>query len=284
LKSKQSLGRNLPIGVFDSGLGGLTVVREILKQLPREHIIYFGDLARLPYGIKSKRQITEFSIENTEFLLHRGVKAIVIACNSSASAAGNVLRKRYTIPILDVIRPAAREAIRVSVKKRIGVIGTQATVASGAYERILRSFDSGVRVQVQACPLFVPLVEEGILSGSIAGSIVKQYIKPLVDGRIDSLILGCTHYPLLRSAIQKFVGPKICLIDSAKPTVLNLISLLSEKKLLRKSRGKGKLSVFVSDLQQSFLKIGERFLVEPLRDVKVVRLTEVATVKRKWLA
>ena len=274
----------LPIGVFDSGLGGLTVVREIIAQLPFEHIIYFGDLARLPYGIKSKRQITDFSIENTEFLAKLGVKSVVIACNSSASAAGMNLKRRFKIPILDVIKPAARSAVQASRTRRIGVLGTQATIASGAYVKILRSLDQNVEVASQACPLFVPMVEEGILDGQIARAIIRQYLEPLLRKKIDTLILGCTHYPLLKNAIQKFVGPNIQLIDSAKPTVSDLACLLESKSLLREEKKRGKLQVYVSDLPQIFMEIGERFLAKPLHDVKLVRLTEVTMVKREWAA
>lgn len=276
--------QELPIGVFDSGLGGLTVVREILKLLPHEGIIYFGDLARLPYGTKSKRQITEFSCENTDFLIGLGIKALVVACNSSASAAANLLRRRFSVPILDVIRPAAQEAVRVSRRKRIGVIGTRATVASGAYEKTLKSIDSRVKVFSQACPLLVPVVEEGILNGSIARSIIGQYVKPILKDNIDALVLGCTHYPLLAPVIQKLVGSHIRLIDSAGPTVERLKGLLSSKSLLSERPKKGKLRVYVSDLPQSFLRIGERFLGNRLDDVKLVQLTEVTMVKRRWAA
>ena len=273
---------DLPIGVFDSGLGGLTVVREILKRLPNEHVIYFGDLARLPYGIKSKRQIVDFSKENTELLLNQGVKALVIACNSSASAAAGILKKNYNLPILDVIRPAAREAIEVSSSKRIGVIGTRATISSGAYDKTLKSLDSHVFVSGMACPLFVPLVEEGILNGEVAKSVIKQYVKPLLQKKIDTLILGCTHYPLLKKSIQEFAGSKIRLVDSAAPTVSDLELLLELKSIKRKSKTKGKLRILVSDLPQSFVNVGSQFLGQKLRDVKLVRLTEVAMIKRKW--
>lgn len=283
-KIKRLSNRDLPIGVFDSGLGGLTVVNEILKKLPKEDIIYFGDLARLPYGIKSKRQITEFSIENTEFLLRLGVKTVVIACNSSASAGGALLRNRYDVPILDVIRPAAEAALQKSKNRKIGVIGTQATIASGAYEQALKRLSPNATVNVQACPLFVPLVEEGILNGTIARALIQRYIAPLMKKRIDTLILGCTHYPILKEAIQKFVGARVKLIDSAGPTVEHLESKLRESGLIKENGKKGKLKVFVSDLPQSFVKIGERFLGMSLRNIQVVRLQETATIKRKWFA
>ncbi len=274
--------QKLPIGVFDSGLGGLTVVREITKRLPHENIIYFGDLARVPYGIKSKRQITDFSIENSEFLMRLGVKAIVIACNSSASAAAHVIRRRFDVPVFDVIRPAAEEAIRRSKRKRIGIIGTQATVASKTYPKLLESMDSSTYSISQACPLFVPLVEEGILNGEIAGSTVKQYLKPLVREKIDTLILGCTHYPLLKNVIQQFVGSNVNLIDSAAPTVEKIGKVLKQKRLLNQQNKKGRLAVFVSDLPQNFVKSGGLFLGKSQDHVKLVKLTEVMMVKRRW--
>lgn len=276
--------QQLPIGVFDSGLGGLTVIREIRKSLPHENLIYFGDLARLPYGIKSKRQIVEFSRQNTEFLIGIGIKALVIACNSSASAAASVLKREYPIPVLDVIVPAAQEAIRVSAQKRIGIIGTQATIASGAYVRILKWLDSSVTVKTQACPLLVPIVEEGVLEGKIPRAVIERYLEPLMRAKIDALILGCTHYPLLAKEIRKYIGSAVRLVDSAVPTAYHLCSMLREKELLAKSTKRGKLRVFVSDVSQSFFAVGERFLGQSLGDVKLVKLAEVATIKRRWMA
>lgn len=272
-----------PIGVFDSGLGGFTVVREIQKRLPGENIVYFGDIARLPYGIKSKEQIITFSKENTEFLLQFNIKALVIACNSSASAAGEHLRSNFKIPILDVILPAAKSAIQATRKKQIGVIGTPATIRSNVYMNELQKIDSKVKVLGTACPLFVPLVEEGMMGTKIAGSVVEHYLKPL-RGKIDTLILGCTHYPLLKSDVQKYMGEKVRLVDSALPLVQDLKMLLQNLELLNDQEARGKLEVFVSDLPQNFIKIGEKFLGQKLHDVKVVRLKEEITVKERWTA
>lgn len=260
-----------PIGVFDSGLGGLTVVREMRRNLPREAIVYFGDIARLPYGIKSKEQILNFSIQNTLFLLKQKVKALVVACNSSSSAAFPFLKKHFYLPVVDVIAPAAEAAVKVAYSGRIGVIATQATVDSRAYEKAIKKLDPRIRVSVQACPLFVPLVEEGWLNGKITGKIIENYLEPLKKHKMDTLILGCTHYPLLRHAIKKVVGPRVRLIDSAGPTVEKLASLLEKNGLSYPKSRRGALEIYVSDLPRNFVRVGERFLGEKLNHVEVVR-------------
>lgn len=259
-----------PIGVFDSGLGGLTVVREIRQRLPHEDIIYFGDIARLPYGIKSKEQILKFSFENARFLLKKKVKAIVVACNSSASASYGQLKEKLPIPVVDVILPAAAEAFQITKTGRIGLIATQATIASQAYEKALGRFGK-IKVFSKACPLFVPIVEEGWLAGPITRQIAKKYLQPLAAHKMDTLILGCTHYPMLHSVIQQTVGRKVRLIDSAGPTVDKLASLLIKNGLSYPAKRKGKLAVYVSDLPRNFRRIGERFLGEKLNQIKVVR-------------
>lgn len=258
---------NRPIGVFDSGLGGLTIVRQIRKKLPHESVVYFGDIARLPYGIKSTEQIKEFSFQNAKFLKQQNVKAIVVGCNSSSSAAYRALKKKHRIPVLDVIEPACKQAVERSKSKRIGVIATHATVDSGAYARTIKGFDSNAKVFAQGCPLLVPFVEEGIVSGKMIREILRGYLAPLLKKRIDVLILGCTHYPLLKSAIQQVVGKKTVLVDSAKPTAQQLSALFPspQKKI------KGSLKVFVSDKPRNFLRVGEKFLGEKIKSVKVVR-------------
>ena len=271
-----------PIGVFDSGLGGLTVVRQLRRKLPHERILYFGDIARLPYGIKSEKQIREFSRENTEFLLSRKVKAVVVACNSSSSAAYSYLKEHYSVPIIDVIRPAAQEAVRQTKSRKIGVLATQATVSSKAYESAIKKLSTNISVFSQACPLLVPFVEEGVLSGDLIEPVLARYVTPLKSKNIDALILGCTHYPLLRRVIQKIVGKRVKLIDSAPAAVGKLIGELAESGNLRPRHKKGTLQVFVSDLPRNFLAIGERFLGEPLGDIKVVRFHTKVTVNGKW--
>lgn len=260
-----------PIGVFDSGLGGLAIVRQMRRTFPHETVIYFGDLARLPYGTKSKEQILSFSIQNTLFLIKHKVKAVVIACNSSSSAAYLFLKKHFNLPIVDAVEPAVREAVRTTETGRIGVIATQATIESRAYEKGLKSASPNVKVFSAACPLFVPLVEEGWLNGSITSRIIEFYLAPLKKKKIDTLILGCTHYPLLREAISNAVGERIHLVDSVAPTVQKLSSLLEEKQLSYPSARRGELKIFVSDSPRNFVKVGEGFLGEKLNHVEVVR-------------
>jgi glutamate racemase len=252
-------------------LGGLTVVRELRSQLPRESIVYFGDIARLPYGTKSRDQIRRFSVENTEFLLEKGVKALVIACNSSSSAAFKFLKEHFPLPMVSVVEPAVEECLRRTRTARVGVVGTSATIESGVYERALRQRNPRVRVYTRSCPLFVPLVEEGWLNGGVTERVIKKYLAPLAAKKIDTLILGCTHYPLLRSKLQAFFGPRVTLIDSAKPTVKQLASLLERETLLYQGNGRPKFELFTSDLPRNFLHVGERFLGEKLPKVKVVR-------------
>ncbi|HLD50444.1 MAG TPA: glutamate racemase, partial [bacterium] len=259
------------IGVFDSGLGGLTIVREIRRALPKESIVYFGDMARLPYGTKSREQILAYSIQNTLFLIKRKVKAVVIACNSSSSAAYSFLKRHFNLPILDVIEPAAERASVETRSGRIGVIATRATVTSGAYEKALKKLNPHFKILAGACPLFVPLVEEGWFDGKITEDIAAAYLKPLLQKKVDTLILGCTHYPLLRESIQKVAGPRVRLVDSIKPTVQKLESLLDKKGLRCRSGRKGRLKIFVSDKPGNFIRLGEGFLGEKLKSVKVVR-------------
>lgn len=279
---KKNILSEAPIGVFDSGLGGLTVVRELRRQLPNERIIYFGDIARLPYGIKSEKQIRDFSRENTEFLIRRNVKAIVVACNSSSSAAFSFLKSHYALPIVDVIWPAAQTASRATHTRKVGVIATQATVASKAYERAISKIDKRIQVFQEACPLLVPFVEEGILEGPLVQMVLKRYLTPLLRRKIDTLILGCTHYPMLRNAIQKVVGSKVKLIDSAPAAVAELKEILDERGAFRREAPKRMLQVFVSDLPNNFVHVGTRFLGERLKNIKIVRFKIEVTRNGRW--
>ena len=221
-----------PIGVFDSGIGGLTVVKALVEELPSESIVYFGDTARVPYGTKSKSTIVKFSLENVEFLLRFDVKCIIIACNTSSSWALPTLRKYFKVPMIGVIRPGAIAAVRQTRTKRIGVIGTRATIQSRAYEVAIHRLDPTVKVFSQSCPLFVPLVETGWLNGSVCRDVTTQYLTPLKQQRIDTLILGCTHYPLLAPTLQRVLGPHVALIDSAQQTIAEVRGLLMGSDLL----------------------------------------------------
>ncbi len=269
-KKNDSRHASRPIGVFDSGLGGLTIVREIRRALPQESIVYFGDMARLPYGTKSREQILAYSIQNTLFLIKHKVKAVVIACNSSSSAAFSFLKRHFTLPILDVIEPAAEQAHSETRSGRIGLIATRATVASGAYDKALKKRNPRLSVFGASCPLFVPLAEEGWFAGEIPEAAARVYLRPLLKKKIDTLILGCTHYPLLKSTIRKAAGPSVRLVDSIAPTVRKLTALL-DKKGLRNRGGRGALKIFVSDKPGNFVVLGESFLGEKLKHVKVVR-------------
>ncbi|MFH1360902.1 MAG: glutamate racemase [Candidatus Omnitrophota bacterium] len=266
----EKLNKNYAIGVFDSGLGGLTVVKELIRQLPHEHIVYFGDTARVPYGTKSKESILRFSKENTKLLLRYHVKAIVVACNTSSSIAVAALRKQFSVPIIDVIYPGARKAVGVTKNKTIGVIATQATIASQAYTKRVKGISPRVRVIAQACPLFVPLAEEGWFDHSVSLAVAQMYLKPLKAKNIDTLILGCTHYPLLASVIQKTMGPKVHLIDSAKEVALEVEKLLVQKDLMRSLATKGRHLFLVSDEPDHFQILARRFLGRAIKNVKRV--------------
>jgi len=249
-----------PIGVFDSGIGGLTVVKALMHELPSESIIYFGDTARVPYGTKSKSTIVKFSLENVEFLLRFGVKCIVIACNTSSSWALPTLRKYFKVPIIGVIRPGALAAVRHTRNRRIGVIGTKATVHSRAYEQAIHRLDPAIKVFSQYCPLFVPLVEEGWLNGSVCREVAGRYLEPLKRQRIDTLILGCTHYPLLASMLQRTLGSSVTLIDSAHQTAAEVRGVLLGADAFRESAVRPRHRFFVTDEPDHFNAISRRFL------------------------
>ena len=250
-----------PLGVFDSGVGGLTVVREIMRRLPSESIIYFGDTARVPYGTKSADTIRRYSVQVADFLLSKNVKAIVVACNTASALALEILRYRYKLPIIGVIEPACRLAVSGSDRGRIGVIGTEATVRSGAYPAAIKKISSRAAVTTRACPLLVPLAEEGRLSGNVTEAVLKDYLKGMRGGRLDTLILGCTHYPLLAPAIKKVVGKTVTVVDSATAVVSELRKVLSSGGLAASPAGKHPPHRFyVSDSPERFAKMGKRFL------------------------
>ena len=257
-----------PIGVFDSGIGGLTVVKALMDDLPAESIVYFGDTARVPYGTKSKTTIVKFSLENVEFLLRFGVKCIVIACNTSSSWALPTLRKYFKVPIVGVIRPGALAAVRQTRNKRIGVIGTTATIHSRAYEAAIQRIDPTIKVFSQSCPLFVPLVEEGWLNGSLCRQVAATYLDPLKRRRVDTLILGCTHYPLLAKTIQEVLGPNTALVDSARQTAAEVRGVLTGTDALRDGRNRPRHRFFVTDEPTHFTRLGHRFLGQVIGSVE----------------
>jgi len=252
------------IGVFDSGIGGLTVLQELLRALPRKHLICLGDTGRTPYGTKSAETVRHYSIENTEFLLEKGIKLLVVACNTASSVALDVMAERAAVPVIGVIEPGAAEAARVTRNQRIGIIGTEATIGSGAYTRALRRLTPKVEIYTRACPLFVPLAEEGWVDNDIARTAAQLYLGSLRQSGIDTLVLGCTHYPLLRRVITEVMGPKVRLVDSAASTAGATAELLRRKRLARRS-GKGSVSFFVTDVPDRFIKVGQRFLGEQVQ-------------------
>jgi glutamate racemase len=250
-----------PIGVFDSGVGGLTVMRELIRQFPNEKIIYFGDTARVPYGAKSKRTIVRFSLENILFLLEKKVKLVVVACNTSSSLALPVIKRNFNVPIIGVIEPAVKSALRTSRSGRIGVIGTRATIDSRVYERSIKHYNRSIKVFSKACPLFVPFVEEGWLDNKAIRDVAKIYLDDFKDKNIDTLILGCTHYPLLKRVIAAIVGKDVLLVDSGAEVALVVKKALQNYDLTTPVRMRHPAPVFfVSDEPGRFQKLGQRFL------------------------
>lgn len=223
--------KNNPIGIFDSGIGGLTVTKEIVKQLPNESIIYLGDTARVPYGTRSKEIVTKFAKELVAFLLKKEVKCLVVACNTISAVALEEIRKMSPVPVIGVVGPAVKKAIQKTKNRKIGIIGTQGTIQSRIYEAEIHVIDPAIEVFSAGCPLFVPIVEEGLQKHRAAGLIAKDYLKKIIAAEVDTLILGCTHYPLLVDAITKTVGPYISLVDSADPTAKDLAKLLKDENL-----------------------------------------------------
>ncbi len=261
-----------PIGIFDSGIGGLTVVRALIHRLPNENIVYFGDTARVPYGPKSSQVVREYAAQDTDFLLSKNVKMIIVACNTVSSVAIDVVQKRSKIPVIGVIMPGAESAIQSSKKKRIGVIGTLTTVLSNAYTNAIHQIDTSFEVFSQPCPLFVPLAEEGWTKHPATALIAKEYLFPLKLHKIDTLILGCTHYPILGDVIQKAVGETVQLVDSGKCTAAAVDQILNETGLRNPSKLKANVQFFVSDLPHKFLEIGELFLGQKMGVVKKVHI------------
>jgi glutamate racemase len=270
-----------PIGVFDSGIGGLTVVRALRKALPAEDIFYLGDTARLPYGTKNKSTIERYSLEIAGLLLSEGAKIIVVACNTASALALPRLQEVLQIPVIGVINPGARAATKTTKTGRIGVIGTRATMTSGAYEQAIHALRPGATVFSQPCPLLVPIIEEGMLRDSVTEEVLHLYLDPLLVEGVDTLVLGCTHYPLLAPLIAEVVGEAVTLVDSADNCATAVVQLLKELDLLNCSNGSGRLDVALTDESNPFLQTAERALslnIDRLekRVVQGVALTRIA--------
>ncbi len=259
------------IGIFDSGVGGLTVFKEIRKQFPSEDIIYFGDTARVPYGPKSPNTVLEYSIQNARFLIQNNVKVIVIACNTSTSVALDVLRKLFNVPVIGVIEPGSKKAVNVSKNNRIGVIGTEGTIKSKAYRKTISKMKKDSIIFEKSCPLFVSLAEEGWENHEVASIVTKEYLSEIVKNEIDTLVLGCTHYPILKDTIQKFVGKKITLVDSAVEISKSLKEIINNDQ---NTNVNGKNYFYVSDNENKFKKLASRILGEKIELVQKVYLGE----------
>ena len=262
------------IGIFDSGVGGLTVLREIMQTLPQEDTVYFGDTARVPYGTKSPETVTRYAGEITSFLVKRDIKLLVVACNTVSAVALPALKRQLSIPVVGVIEPGARRAVEVSRSGKIGVIGTAGTIRSSAYTRAIKRLKPDAVVLTRACPLFVPLAEEGWVDNQIARLTAQEYLRDLKEMGVDTLVLGCTHYPLLKTLIADVMGSGVTLVDSAAETARTVAAILAEKKLLRPPAEKGNHSYFVSDIPAGFVRVGNRFLGGKLGDVFQISLDE----------
>ena len=285
--------RQAPIGVFDSGVGGLTVVREIMRNLPDERIVYFGDTARVPYGSKSKNTVIRYSRQIVHFLETQQVKAIVIACNTASALALDTIEKEIDLPIIGVVKPGAQMAVETTQNKRVGVIATESTIQSGLYQQLITEADPAITVYGKPCPLFVPLVEEGWTKDPITEEVARRYLAEILDKDIDTLIMGCTHYPLLRSLLRKVVGEKVTLVNPAYETSQALRRLLRELDLENPGNdelGRQKYQFFASDGVERFNAFAHSVLPEQISDTKQVQIenykkrhTEKREEHQKWM-
>jgi len=261
-----------PIGVFDSGIGGLTVVKRIAAALPEENIVYFGDTARVPYGSKSNDTVIEYSIEDAKFLMQKNVKAIVVACNTASSIAMNELKKNFNVPIIGMIEPGSQTAVNTSKNNRIGVIGTRATISNKAYSKKIRELKPDIQVFEKACPLFVPLAEEGWIDHKATYEIAEEYLHELRDENIDTLVLGCTHYPILSKVIQEVIGENVTLVDSGIVAAEMIREELYRTDLHTNSYSVGNQELYVSDIPTKFKEVAELFLGNTVKDVHKVEV------------
>lgn len=262
---------NNPIGVFDSGIGGLTVARAVIERLPLENIIYFGDTARVPYGVKSPETISRYATQITEFLLQEKVKVLIVACNTMAAVAYGAIKDLSSVPTLDVVDAGARSAVAETHNKYVGVIGTPATINSNAYVKAIKEYDPEITVFSQPCPLFVPLVEEGWLDHQVTRLTAQEYLRPVVAQNIDTLVLGCTHYPLLKPLLREVLGDQITLVDSARTIARETEELLRKNSVQNIQEKPPEYRFYVTDVPVRFKEIGEHFLGTTLSNVTVVK-------------
>jgi glutamate racemase len=261
-----------PIGVFDSGIGGLTVVKALRDLLPNENICYLGDTARVPYGPKSPETVQRYAVELAGMLMLKDAKALVVACNTVSSVALPLLAKRFPVPVIGVIEPGAQAALQATRNRHIGVIGTRATIRSGAYEKALRATDNNVRVSSRACPLLVPLIEEGLLNDAVTDQVIMRYLQPLLADGIDTLVLGCTHYPLLTNAIARAVRRQIVLVDSAQNCARAVEEMLDRHSLRAAAPEHGALNVALTDTADNFLNVARGALQLSFGEIELEQL------------
>lgn len=261
---------NNPIGVFDSGVGGLTVARELMRQLPNEDLVYFGDTARVPYGSKSKKTVLKYSRQIVRFLRTKDVKAIVVACNTASALALDEIAAEIDIPIIGVVKPGAKMAVETTKTGNVGVIGTESTIKSGIYNEYIRELNPEITVVSKACPLFVPLVEEGLIEDRVTDDIVSRYLQEMKEYRVDALVLGCTHYPLIRNTIKRFVGDSVHLVNPAFETAKSLKELLTEQGILNMDKHKPEYEYYVSDGVDKFISFADSVLPCHVTDTRVV--------------
>ncbi len=268
-----------PVGIFDSGIGGLTVVRELRRLLPQEDLVYLGDVARFPYGTKSAETITRFALEDASFLTRRAARAVVVACHSASSVALPELERRLSVPVIGVVEPGARALVTATRRGRVGVIGTDATIRAGAYQRALKKIEPKVEVVARATPLLVALAEEGWVDGPVTEAVCRRYLADLVEEGIDALLLGCTHFPLLEPVIARVVGERVKVVDSAAATAAAVAAVVGqERRETRSTNSEGRrLKVYLTDLSPGFETVGSRFLGAPIEDVVRVSLSEEET-------
>lgn len=275
--NKELMQKDAPIGIFDSGVGGLTVVREIMRQIPNEKIIYFGDTARVPYGSKSQETVTRYSEQIVRFLKSFHVKTIVVACNTASAYALETLERNSDIPIIGVVKPGAKVAAEATKNGRVGVIATEATISSHIYTDYIQRIKNNVTIHEKACPLFVPLVEEGLLQDPVTDEIARRYLAELIDIDIDTLILGCTHYPLIRSTLAKIVGEKVTLVNPAYETAIELKQLLASLNMLNEevpTLGSNQYQFYVSDKAEKFVRFANSIIKYGILSAKAVNIEE----------
>ena len=260
----------MPIGIFDSGVGGLTVMKEIVKRLPAEHVIYLGDTARVPYGVRSPETVLRYSLENAAFLMSRGIKMLVVACNTSSAISLTALRGEFPVPVIGVVEPGARAAVKKTRSKKIAVIGTETTINSGSYETAIKAIDASIEVSGIACPLFVPLIEEGWIEGDVVNLTAEKYLLSVVGDGVDAMVLGCTHYPMIKHIISEIVS--VPLIDSAVETAKEVERSLVDNNILCSGKGDALRQFVVTDAPDKFIRVGERFLDHKIDNITKINL------------